>query len=363
VNNLSISVLFVIPGDINRSTGGSIYDKKLADYLTEHGYHVEIASIPDLPYFASLIAGVVISARLLLRLIRGKHDIVIEDGWVQPGALLFNVGCRVISKTQLVIIVHQPRWQGIKLPFTLISRMVEKISLKSAQLIVAVSCFIKNEVEQLVSNHRSTIIAPPGSEAFSRASCERVANEGDCLRLLFVGNCNRLKGLEYLIRALSSLRDIPLELDIVGDITFDPRYYDQMQRLAKQLNVDDRVTFHGVVSHRRLGQFYSNADIFTFPSLYEGYGIVLGEAMHAGIPIVTTRVGSIREIVREGKNALIVPAADSAALAGAIKVLATDPGIRRRFGERSRDLAQHLPTWKQTGQKIAAAIGDIRYTD
>ena len=350
----------MIPGDINRLTGGSIYDKKLADYLTEHGYHVEIASVPDLPYFASLIAGVVISTLLLLRLIRGKHDIVIEDGWVQPAALLFNLGCRVIGRTQLVIIVHQPRWQGIKLPFTPVARMVEKLSLKSAQLIVSVSCFIKNEVEQLVANHRSTIIAPPGSEAFSTTSCERVANDGGCLRLLFVGNCNRLKGLEYLIRALSSLGDITLDLDLVGDTAFDPRYYVQMQRLAKQLNVDDRVTFHGVVSHERLGQFYSNADIFILPSMYEGYGIVLGEAMHAGLPIVTTRVGPIHEIVREGENALIVPAADSNALAVAIRALATDTGIRRRFGERSRDFAQQLPTWKQTCEKIGVAIGDYR---
>ena len=362
MNNSSNAVLFVIPGDINRSTGGSIYDKKLANYLTEHGCHVEIASVPDLPYFASLIAGFVISTLLLLRLIRGKHNIVIEDGWVQPAALLFNLGCRVIGSTQLVIIVHQPRWQGIKPPFTPVARMVEKISLKSAQLIVSVSCFIKNEVEQLVANN-STIIAPPGSEAFSRASSERVAHDGDCLRLLFVGNCNRLKGLEYLIRALSTLGDIALELDIVGDTTFDPRYYDQMQRLAKQLNVDDRVTFHGVVSHERLGQFYSNADIFIFPSLYEGYGIVLGEAMHAGLPIVTTRVGPIDEIVREGENALIVPVADSMALAVAIRTLATDTETRRRFGERSSDFAQELPTWKQTCEKIGAAIGDYRRTD
>jgi glycosyltransferase involved in cell wall biosynthesis len=351
----------VIPGDINRLTGGSIYDKQLADYLNDQGYNVEIASIPDLPYFASLIAGVVTSTRLLLRLISGKHDIVIEDGWVQPAALLFNLACRIIGKTQLVIIVHQPRWQRIKPPFALIARMVEKVSLRSAKLIVSVSGFIKNKVEQLVGNNKSIIIAPPGSEAFSRASFERVENDGACLRLLFVGNCNRLKGLEYLIRALAALRDISLELDIVGDTTCDTSYYDQMQRLAKQLNVDGRVTFHSVVSHESLGQFYSNADLFTFPSLYEGYGIVVGEAMQAGLPIVTTRVGPIDEIVREGENALIVPAADSEALAGAIRTLATDPSIRRRFGERSRNLAQQLPTWRQTCQKISAAIADIRY--
>ena len=159
------------------------------------------------------------------------------------------------------------------------------------------------------------------------------------------------------------LGDLPLKLDIVGDISFEPRYYEKMRQLAKQLNVAERITFHGAVSHERLGVFYSTADIFTFPSLYEGFGIVLGEAMHAGLPIVTTRVGPINEIVREGENAVVVAPADSPALAGAIKTLAMDHDARRRFGQRSRDLATLLPTWKQTCDEISSAITDIRGTD
>jgi glycosyltransferase involved in cell wall biosynthesis len=127
--------------------------------------------------------------------------------------------------------------------------------------------------------------------------------------------------------------------------------------------VSARVTFHGAISHEVLGRFYSRANVFTFPSLYEGFGIVLAEAMQAGLPIVATRIGPVNEIVRKDENALLVPPADSAALAGAIRRLATDPALRDNFGRRSRELAGSLPRWKQTCDSIchniAIMIGTI----
>ena len=340
-----------------------MYDKKLADSLIKNGFRLEIASVPDLPYFAGLVAGVFISASLLIRLSRGRHDIVIEDGWVHPIALLFNIVCRLTRKARLVIIAHQLRWRLFKPPLTSIVRTAERVSLRSAGLIVAVSGFIGREVAGLVGSSKRTIVASPGSqefslglEAVSRKSGERVDTRNFPLRLLFVGSCTRLKGLEYLIEALALLRDLPLELDVVGEANFEPRYSEKVRRLAKRLNVRERVTFHGAVSHELLGCFYSKADIFAFPSLYEGFGIVLAEAMQAGLPIVATKVGPIDEIVREGENAFVVPLADSAALASAIKKLATDPNTRKCFGRRSRELAKLLPTWEKSCDYICAAI-------
>lgn len=339
-----------------------MYDKKLADSLIKNGFRLEIASVPDLPYFASLVVGVLISASLLFRLIRGKHDIVIEDGWIHPTALLFNIVCRLTRRTRLVIIVHQVRWSLFKPPLTAISRTAERVSLSSAELIVAVSRFIRQEVELLVGSSDRTIVASPGSHETSsglavlRNPDQRLETSNVPLRLLFVGNCTRLKGLEYLIHALALLRDLPLELDVVGGVNFEPRYSEKVRRLARRLNVHERVTFHGAVSHESLGHFYSKADIFTFPSLYEGFGIVLAEAMHAGLPIVATKVGPIDEIVREGENALVVPPADAAALAGAIKELAADPTTRTCFGRRSRELAKQLPTWEKSCDYICSAL-------
>ncbi|MEK6409727.1 MAG: glycosyltransferase family 4 protein [Acidobacteriota bacterium] len=350
------TILFVVPGDIQRQTGGSFYDRKLADSLTERGFRVEMVTVPDLPYFAGLVAGLAIAPRLLLLLARRKYDVVIEDGWAHPTTLLFNVACWLIGRVRLVIIVHQVRWRAVKPPVGFIVRMVERVSLRSAQLIVTVSRFISSDVERLVGSGVPVVLAPPGSAPISAATRERGETGAIPLRLLFVGNCARLKGLDHLIGALALLRDIPLTLDLVGDVNVEPRYYKKLVKQVNALGVSERVIFHGAVAHEDLGHFYSRAGIFTFPSLYEGFGIVLAEAMHAGLAIVATRTGPANEIVREGANALIVPPADSAALAGAIRRLATNTVLREDFGRRSRELAGSLPTWAQTCDTICDRI-------
>jgi len=357
------TVLFLIPGDMQRQTGGSLYNKKLADGLTERGFRLELVTLPDWPYLAGLAAGLVIAPLVLIRLASRKYDIVIEDGWAHPTTFPFNLVCWLTGRVRLVMIVHQVRCHATKPPVRFIVRMFERFALRSARLIVTVSNFISSEVERLVGSKERIALARPGSAPLPDTECVREESGDEPLRLLFVGNCTPLKGLDHLIEALSLLRDVRLRLDIVGDVSLEPRYYKKLARRLKALGVSERVTFHGAISHEVLGRFYSRADIFTFPSLYEGFGIVLAEAMQAGLPIVATRIGPVNEIVREGENALLVPPADSAALAGAIRRLADDPALRDNFGRRSRELAGSLPTWKQTCDSIchniAVLIGTI----
>jgi glycosyltransferase involved in cell wall biosynthesis len=350
------TVLFLIPGDVQRQTGGSLYNRKLAEGLTERGFRLELLTLPDLPYLAGLAAGLVIAPLILIRLASRKYDVVIEDGWAHPTTFPFNLVCWLTGSVRLVMIVHQLRCRATKPPVRFIVRMFERTALRSARLIVTVSDFISSEVERLVGSNERIALARPGSAPLPDTECVREESGDEPLRLLFVGNCTPLKGLDHLIEALSLLWDVHLRLDVVGDVTLEPRYCKRLARRAKALGVSERVTFHGAISHEVLGRFYSRADIFTFPSLYEGFGIVLAEAMHAGLPIVATRIGPVNEVVREDKNALLVSAADSAALAGAIRRLADDPTLRDNFGRRSRELASSLPTWKQTCDSICHNI-------
>ncbi|MFY9607881.1 MAG: glycosyltransferase family 4 protein [Blastocatellia bacterium] len=356
------AALFIVPGDIRRQTGGSLYNRKLAERLSERGLRLEMITVPDLPYLAGLIAGVIIAPCLLLRLARRNYDVVVEDGWAHPTTLLFNLACRLTGGVRLVIIVHQVRWRATKPPVRFIVRMVEQVALRCAHLIVAVSHFIAGEVEGLVGKSERIALGRPGSAPLPGSVWERGETEAAPLRLLFVGNCTRLKGLDHLIAALGLLGDIPLRLDVVGDVNVERQYYKRLVRQAKALGVSERITFHGAVSHDHVGNFYSRADIFAFPSLYEGFGIVLAEAMHAGLAIVATRTGAANEIVSEGENALIVPLADSVALAGALRRLATDAALREDFGRRSRQLSHSLPTWKQTCDNVCDQIEIISRT-
>jgi glycosyltransferase involved in cell wall biosynthesis len=185
----------------------------------------------------------------------------------------------------------------------------------------------------------------------------RIANDApDPLRLLFAGSCVQQKGVEELIEALAMVRDLPILLDLAGRRDIEPSFNRRLLRLIDALDLTDRVTFHGLVDSQALARLYALADIFVFPSRYEGYGIVLAEAMSAGLPIVAADSGPVAEILANNENALIVPVQDSKALAGAIRKLAEDSAMRERFGLRSRDLAEHLPSWRHTCELVREAI-------
>ena len=353
------TVLFLVPGDMQRQTGGSLYNSKLAEGLTERGFRLELVTVPDLPYLAGLAVGLIVAPLILIRLLIRKYDVVIEDGWAHPTTFAFNLVCWLTGRVRLVMIVHQVRCRAAKPSVSFIVRMFERFALRSARLIVTVSDFISSEVERLVGSKERIALARPGSAPLPDTDCVSEESRDEPLRLLFVGNCTRLKGIDHLIEALSLLWDVHLRLDIVGDVSLEPRYHKRLERRAKALGVSERVTFHGPISHELVGRFYSRADIFTFPSLYEGFGIVLAEAMQAGLPVVATRIGPVNEIVREGENALLVPPADSAALAGAIRRLASDPVLRDNFSRRSRELAGSLPTWKQACDSICHNIATM----
>ena len=169
--------LFIVPGRLDRLTGGSIYDKRLNDYLREHGARVDVISLPDLPYFAGLIFGLVISPLLALRIAGRAYDLIIEDGWAHPSLLLFNLLCRAGSSLKIAIIVHQLRWLERRgRAASAIARRAERAALKASHLIVTVSRFMRREIEELIGDEPRIIIARPGSDRKQDTSpCESIS--------------------------------------------------------------------------------------------------------------------------------------------------------------------------------------------
>ena len=368
-----IRVLLIVPGALARITGGSIYDKRLYDYLRARAVCVDVISLPDLPYFAGLIASLIISPLLMLKLAGRTYDLIIEDGWSHPPLFLFNLFCRVTPRYKIAIIVHQLRWLEIGYRVgAAIARRVEQSALKSSRLIFTVSKFMRREIENLIGDELPMIIASPGcdrqreigpGESYSQESSVTGSTlrgpERGPVRLLFVGNCARRKGLHHLIRAFSILRDSLLTLDIVGDCAFDPAYTKELQDEVTRLLLGEAVTFHGRVSDEALKSFYAQADLFVMPSSYEGFGIVYAEAMRAGLSIIACDTGPAAEIVSAGENGLLVPHGDADKLADAIRTLAADEEMRRLYGRRSIELAHRLPTWDDTCSRVFESISNL----
>jgi glycosyltransferase involved in cell wall biosynthesis len=140
------------------------------------------------------------------------------------------------------------------------------------------------------------------------------------------------KGLAYLLQAMAQIRrDVPEARLVVGG-TGDGRA--AMEWQARALGVNDRVEFLGPVDDP-VG-FFRRLDFFVLPSLDEAFGLALLEAMASGLPVIGTRVGGIPEILEDGRQGLLIPPADSRALAEAVRILACDAARRERMAQAAR---------------------------
>ncbi len=139
-----------------------------------------------------------------------------------------------------------------------------------------------------------------------------------------------VKGLDVLIEALPLLPGVQLVLIGSGPET------GALRRQCERLAVADRVEFRDVPWDEKAADHLASFDLFVLPSRDEGFPVTIMEAMLAGIPVVASDVGSVRESVDDGTTGLVVPPDDPAALAGAIRRLVDDPSLRERMGTEAR---------------------------
>lgn len=158
---------------------------------------------------------------------------------------------------------------------------------------------------------------------------------GRPVALLVLAHLSERKGIGTLLHACRTLRDrgFPFRLTLGGN--GDVEGY---RRLAAGLGIDDACDFLGWVSREQAHDLIGSHDALLLPSTHEGLPMVILEALCARLPVITTPVGSIPEVLQPRETALIVPVGDRTALADAVQELAGDPALYRRLGEAGRRL-------------------------
>jgi glycosyltransferase involved in cell wall biosynthesis len=154
--------------------------------------------------------------------------------------------------------------------------------------------------------------------------------------VLYVGQFEERKGLEVLLSALAALPDLPVRLRLLGNGSLE-------SEVARRAAEDARVEIVGYVPQERLPEELGRARCLVLPSITttldrEPWGLVVSEAMHAGVPvIVSDAVGAAaRGLVQDGRNGFVVPERDPSALAGAIRRLTEEPRLAARLGDQAR---------------------------
>jgi len=138
--------------------------------------------------------------------------------------------------------------------------------------------------------------------------------------VLFVGRFAPLKGIDKLMEAVAQLRHYEkLRLVIVGGDGSGTSESESLERLARQLSIQESVTFVGRIEQDNLPPYYGAADVLALPSRYESFGLVALESLATGTPVVATRVGAMESILREGETGRVVSNGSSRLLANGIE--------------------------------------------
>lgn len=172
----------------------------------------------------------------------------------------------------------------------------------------------------------------------------------DRKNLLFVGRLVPRKGVEYLIEAVWLIRGKGQDvcLYIVGK--GEKGYELKLKRLVRNYGLEKEVKFLGFVSDEELGSIYSEADIFVLPSLIEGFGLVLLEAMAYGKPVVASDIGGVNEVVRDGKDGILVKPKEPEGYAGAIIRLLQNDAFYNSCVSNVLDRVKHF-SWEKCARE------------
>jgi glycosyltransferase-like protein len=182
----------------------------------------------------------------------------------------------------------------------------------------------------------------------------RAGRDENTFLILTVGGIEPRKGSITLLEAMAELvarangaGPRPVLAVVGGHTFFDYRAYrdSALARLPELGLVEGRdILLLGTVTEADLGAWYRSADAFAFPSVKEGFGLVVLEALAAGLPVVASDIPVFAEYLRDGENALLVPPGDSTALAGALHRLAGDPALRQTLAAGGKPLLDRF-TW------------------
>lgn len=340
-------VVFAIPGDLSSRTGGYAYDRNVMTALPRLGIGICYMSLPEsFPHPSA--ADLAVTARALAD--APASAIVLFDG-LAYGALPADI-IRAIRRP-IVAIVHHPLSfePGLTEERRHELHASEQAALTLAEIVIVSSATTRTvlSTEFGVEPDR-IVVAEPGTVRAARAR-----GSGGEPSLLTVGAISPRKGYDVLVEALHRLSGRPWRATLVGSRTRDPATAAALIARIASRDLTDRIDLTGEVGDERLGRLYDGADLFVLSSRYEGYGMVLAEAMAHGLPIVSTTGGAATATVPDGA-ALKVPAGDAAALAVAISRMLDDPGLRRQIADASWRAGQILPGWDRTAAIIAEAI-------
>ena len=164
----------------------------------------------------------------------------------------------------------------------------------------------------------------------------------------------------YILVRAAALADVdpPMTLLIVGGGSDDPAQRSDLQNLAQEVGIGDRIRFVDAVGRDEIVGYYQAADVCVIPSYYESFGLVAVEALACGTPVIATRVGGLQYTVRDGETGYLISWRCPEAFAERLEALLANDDLRVRFGRAARDSVRPFD-WRAVTAQIIDIYEDL----
>lgn len=342
----------VLPGALDRPTGGTVYDRRMVEGLRDLGHPVTVHELAEgfpQPSARDRTAAEDLLARL------PDDALVVVDGLAL--GVLPDAAAAQAARLRLVALVHHPLAleTGLDAVTADVFAVMERAALAAVRRVIVTSPVTGETLtrDYSVPADRLAVVLP-GTDAAPAAQ----GSGGAEAALLAVGAVVPRKGHDVLVRALAPLADRPWRLVIAGPER-DAATAAELRSLIASAGLGDRISLAGAVTSEALAALYDAADVFVLASHYEGFGMVLTEAVARGLPVVSTTGGAIPATVPPAAGVL-VPPGDVDALSAALARLLDHPEERAALRRGALAARADLPDWRAQAQAFASVLETVR---
>ncbi|MBL7085956.1 MAG: glycosyltransferase family 4 protein [Candidatus Cloacimonetes bacterium] len=291
---------------------------------------------------------------LPISLIKNNVDLLHSPGFV----------CPIIKTCKSVITIHDMTFFSHPKVHTWFKRIYFPImiylSSKVCNKIISVSNYTTNETkkylkisgQKIITIHESFNESLLQVKDYKENSYNKYSIDSDYL--LFVGTLEPRKNIKSIILSLDKIKNQNIKLVIVGKKGW---MYKEMFSLIQNLKLENRIIFTGYVPDNELGLLFENAKIFIYPSLFEGFGIPILEAMYFNCPVITSNLSSMPEVA--GKAAVLVDPYNISELVDAINNILSSKGYRQKLIQEGRKNIKKF-SWEKTAKKTLKVYESLK---
>jgi glycosyltransferase involved in cell wall biosynthesis len=264
---------------------------------------------------------------------------------------------REAGRLRLIALVHHPLAMetGIDSSVARALEASERRALAAARHVIVTSRATADDVAAYGVPRDRIAVVEPGTDPAPQSR----GSGGERTHFLCVAALVPRKGHEILFRALGSMSNrSDWLLTCVGSADRNPETADALCARLRADGLGDRVRLAGEADAHALAAHYDEADVFVLPTLHEGYGMAVAEALAHGLPVISTPTGAIGDLVGEDAG-LLVPPGDAGALTAALSRVLDNEALRRRLRAGAIRARTRLHTWDDASARMADVLGRV----